>query len=260
MKDKNENTVVCDETEGGKDTDEDDEEFVEKKRKKKEDTVTLQIPTNIVKVLAPTAMRYDVSSTALTTLLLKTVSAGGGDIDKLPLSRRQVERTTKKSISNYADDVKEAFKDNAKDKFFVVHFDGKQIEEFTDGVKSMKERLSVLVSSPSLEHGQVLGALALDGQTGDQIFQGVISLLLEFGVADRIIGMSFDTTASNTGVKQGACARLEAYLKKSLLWLACRRHMLELHIKHVAKIAAETISDRRQTGPTHTVARAGPYH
>ena len=29
--------------------------------------------------------------------------------------------------------------------------------------------------------------------------------------------------------------------------------MLELHIKHVAKIAAETISDRRQTGPTHTV-------
>ena len=61
-------------------------------------------------------MRYDVSSTALTTLLLKTVSAGGGDIDKLPLSRRQVERTTKKSISNYADDVKEAFKDYAKDK------------------------------------------------------------------------------------------------------------------------------------------------
>ena len=29
--------------------------------------------------------------------------------------------------------------------------------------------------------------------------------------------------------------------------------MLELNIKHVAGVAAEMISDRKQTGPTHTV-------
>ena len=255
LKNKNANKVVSAEEEEAEESDDEGEEFVEKKRRKqkKENSVTVQIPTNIVKILAPTATRYDVSSTALTTLLLKTVTAGGGDIDNLPLSRRQVERTSKQSINKYADDIKEAFKAGAKDKLFVVHFDGKQIQDFTGGVKRMKERLSVLVSSPSLEHGQVLGALALDGQTGDQIFQGVMSLLLDFGVAERIIGMSFDTTASNTGVRQGACARLETHLKKALLWLACRRHVLELHIKHVAQVAAETISDRRQTGPTHTV-------
>ena len=215
--------------------------------------MTIEIQKNIVQILAPTANRYDVSSTALSSILLQTVSVGGGNIDTLPLSRRQVERTTKSSISKLAGDVKETFKETAKDKLFVVHFDGKQLEEFTDGVKATKERLSVLVSSPSLDHVQVLGAPALDGQTGDEIFAGVLSLLEEFGVTNSVIGMSFDTTASNTGAHQGSCARLESQLQKALLWVACRRHVLELHIKHVAKVLAENVSGRKQTGPVNTL-------
>ena len=248
-------TVVSDEPEEVAD-DEDDEDFVDmtgKKRKKKENTVTFEIPKNIVQILAPTANRYDVSSTALSSILLQTVSVGGGNIDTLPLSRRQVERTTKSSISKFAGDVKETFKKTAKDKLFVVHFDGKQLEEFTDGVKATKERLSVLVSSPSLDHVQVLGAPALDGQTGDEIFAGVLSLLEEFGVTNSVIGMSFDTTASNTGAHQGSCARLESQLQTALLWLACRRHVMELHIKHVAKVLAENVSGRKETGPVNTL-------
>ena len=65
------------------------------------------------------------SSTALSSILLQTVSAGGGKIDSLPLSRRQVEHTIKKTIDVFADTVKEAFKEAAKDKFFVCHIDGK---------------------------------------------------------------------------------------------------------------------------------------
>ena len=230
-----------------------DEDFLEKenKRNKKDDSVTIEVPKNIVEILAPTANRYDVSSTALSSLLLQTVAVGGGSIDTLPLSRRQVERTSKKSLHSYADNVKEAFKEIAKDKFFVCHFDGKQLEEFSGGIKATKERLSVLVSSPDLDHAQVLGAVALDGQTGNEIFVGVIQLLEDFGLTDRIIGMSFDTTASNTGVRQGACARLENDLTRALLWLACRRHVMELHIKHVAKVIGEKISGRKHQGPEH---------
>jgi hypothetical protein len=39
-----------------------------------------------------------------------------------------------------------------------------------------------------------------------------MSLLQDFGVSDRVVAMSFDTTASNTGSRQGACARLESHL------------------------------------------------
>ena len=213
----------------------------------------IEVPKNIVQILAPTASRYDISSTALSSILLQTVSAGGGDISSLPLSRRQVERSAKASITESSTSIKERFVIMVKGMFLICHFDGKQLAEFTNGLKSKKERLSVLVSSPSLDKAQILGAVPLDGQTGDDIFMGVLSLLEEFGILDRIFGMSFDTTASNTGPDQGACARLENHMKKALLWLACRRHVLELHIKHVASAVAEKISGRLSTGPTNTL-------
>ena len=135
-------------------------------------------------------------------------------------------------------------------KQFVCHFDGKQVEDYTDGVKSVKERMSVSVSSPDLKNSQILGSMPLDGQTGDDIFQGVMYLLEEFDITDQIVAFSFDTTASNSGPDQGACARLEAALEEAKLWLACRRHIMELHIKHVAKAAAKGSGGRGTTGPS----------
>lgn len=51
----------------------------------------------------------------------------------------------------------------------------------------------------------------------------------EWNLADRIIRAAcFDTTASNTGRRSGACHLLEQLLQKSLLYLPCRHHILEL--------------------------------
>ena len=47
-------------------------------------------------------------------------------------------------------------------------------------------------------------------------------------LGDQIAGISFDTTASNTGRLNGACVLLERKLLKDLLWLACRHHVFEL--------------------------------
>ena len=242
-----------------KDIDEDDsdDDFVpedkSKKQKKREsrraDTVTIQLPRNIVQVLAPTASRYDVSHTALSSLLLQTVAAGGGDIDSLPLSRRQVERNSKVSVTEYAAGVREAFVISARGKKFICHFDGKQLLEFTMGVKATKERMTVAVSSPDMQHPQVLGSMPLDGQTGEDISGGVLYLLKLYQIDDKIVGLSFDTTASNTGPAIGACIRLETHLSKGLLWLGCRRHVMELHIKHVAKMVAKDVAGRKPTGP-----------
>ena len=136
---------------------------------------------------------------------------------------------------------------------FFCYFDGKQLKEFIGGIKATKERLSVLVSSPHLDHVQVLGAVGLDSQTGEAIFTGVLNLLEDFGLTNRIKGMSFDITASNTGRHLRACARLETDLGRALMWIACRRHVMELHVKHVAKVIAENISGSKQTGPINTV-------
>ena len=220
-----------------------------KRENRRAENVPIKVPKNIVQVLAPTASIYNVSHTALSSILLQTVAAGGGDISSLPLSRRQVERNSKISVTEYASGVREAFIAAAKDKFFVCHFDGKQLEEFTMGVKAKKERMTVVVSSPDMEHPQILGSLSLNGQTGEDIFGGVSTLLELYEISDRIIALSFDTTASNTGPGLGACIRLEKQLQKALLWLGCRRHVMELKIKHVAKLVAEDIAGRKTTGP-----------
>lgn len=52
----------------------------------------------------------------------------------------------------------------------------------------------------------------------------------------NIIGMCFDTTASNTGVNQGSGTYVEADLEKACLWLACRHHIGERHITHADTI------------------------
>ena len=49
----------------------------------------------------------------------------------------------------------------------------------------------------------------------------------------KIIAMCFDTTASNTGLKKGACVALENKLGKKLLYLACRHHINEIIISDV---------------------------
>ena len=48
----------------------------------------------------------------------------------------------------------------------------------------------------------------------------------------KTIGMCWDTTANNTGVHEGAARHFEVCMEHAILWCPCRRHMIELHIKH----------------------------
>ena len=48
----------------------------------------------------------------------------------------------------------------------------------------------------------------------------------------EIIAMVWDTTSSNTGIHKGSATKFEESLQRAILWLACRHHIGELHIKH----------------------------
>ncbi|GBP55007.1 hypothetical protein EVAR_34482_1 [Eumeta japonica] len=45
--------------------------------------------------------------------------------------------------------------------------------------------------------------------------------------------MSFDTIASNTGARKGACVLLEEKTGHDLLWLACRHHVFEIMLSKI---------------------------
>ena len=58
----------------------------------------------------------------------------------------------------------------------------------------------------------------------------------DWKLIENIWAIVFDTTSTNTGVHNGACTILEAeFIKRKLLWLACRHHIPELILKAVWK-------------------------
>ena len=66
-----------------------------------------------------------------------------------------------------------------------------------------------------------MGVPGILNGTGEAQKKAVIELLDSWGMLDTVCGLVFDTTASNTGFENGACALLEEHLEKGLLWLAC---------------------------------------
>src|SRR6218665_4034043 len=52
-----------------------------------------------------------------------------------------------------------------------------------------------------------------------------------YQIADKIIALSFDMTASKSGMIRGTCVIIEQSLGRPLLWLACRHHIHEVVLK-----------------------------
>ena len=77
--------------------------------------------------------------------------------------------------------------------------------------------------------------IAIDG-TGREVAATILCLLETYQIADKIIALSFDTTASNSGMISGACIIIEQSLGRPLLWLGCRRHIHEVVLKDTYKL------------------------
>lgn len=113
--------------------------------------------------------------------------------------------------------------------FFVVHWDGKILEDITG--KNKIDRLPVIVTNGDIE--QILGVPKLDCGKGKNIAAAVHQLLVEWNISKRVQAMSFDTTSSNTGEFAGAAVLLEQLLERDLMYLPCRHHIYELVLRAV---------------------------
>ena len=205
--------------------------------KPKADHILLEVPRNIMMKTAMSHARFANSARNHTMTLADTIVQSGGKLEDFTLSKSSANRFRKKVVEEKAIDVREEFALTlaAVGSGFVVHFDGKIIEDRTDSTRSSQDRLAILLSSPSMSSEQLLGVPPVPNGTGEEVAEKVLEVFKHWGVtADHVVAMSFDTTASNTGVRSGACIKLESELGRKLLYLACHHHVGELHIKHVA--------------------------
>lgn len=87
-----------------------------------------------------------------------------------------------------------------------------------------------------------MGIPKVENKTGKVCAEKVFEHLKAWKISNRIRGMVFDTTATNTGVRLGACIILEQLLNRELLHFACRHHVLELLISNAYTVLVEKTS------------------
>ncbi|KAK3910236.1 polyprotein [Frankliniella fusca] len=92
--------------------------------------------------------------------------------------------------------------------------------------KVKADRLPVVVTGKGTE--KLLGIPELKHGSGESIASAVVSLLREWDLQEKVFGLVFDTTSTNSGRWGGACVLIQQKLNKELLELACRHHVLEL--------------------------------
>ena len=96
------------------------------------------------------------------------------------------------------------------------------------------DRLAILVSGDRVQ--KLIGVPKLASGTGEAIASAIAEALDDWGLAQRVVAMSFDTTAANTGPLASACTLLEQKHGGRLLSLACRRDVHELVLEKGSSI------------------------
>ena len=160
----------------------------------------------------------------------------GVSVERTNISVTSAWRTERQKRKEKASLVRQLF---VAPKECVLHWDGKRIKVKRGEVS---ERCVVFISATDGSgFKKLLGAPeVVDGTAASEAF-AVIELLTKWGINEEVKGVVFDTTSSNSGWKTGTCMRVEQSLEKPVLWLACRHHIHELHIKHVVgKVTGNT--------------------
>ena len=81
---------------------------------------------------------------------------------------------------------------------------------------------------------------------GETIARASVQYLSKWNCKDSVVGLSFDTTATNTGHKTAACISIQKHVDRPLLWLPCRHHVGEIVLSDVwKKLGVEKSTSRK---------------
>ncbi|KYN05953.1 hypothetical protein ALC62_03109, partial [Cyphomyrmex costatus] len=188
------------------------------------------VTTNVAAALD----RCNISDRKGAFIISACAKALGCTLDDISISRSTIKRQREKARTESSVLIKQNFK---PDEWLVVHWDGKILPE-TSGTSIHVDKLAITVSGANSD--KLLGIISLERSTGEAQADAVIGMLKKWNLESRIIAMSFDTTAANTGPYNGACVLIESQLKSDLLYLACRHHMYELVLRSIFEASIKT--------------------
>lgn len=129
------------------------------------------------------------------------------DVEEVIISASAIRRARMKHRKLFSSEVKEIFDPAVP---LILHWDGKIMDDLTGSERGKVDRLPILVSGQDVV--KLLAVPKLQDGTAASMAQAITQTIDDWGLRDRIKGLCFDTTSSNTGTKGGACIRLEAEL------------------------------------------------
>ncbi len=198
------------------------DEYRNPKVKRKRDGITVHLTPDILKKTGPCADRLNMSAVQVTAYVASICNHGGGDINNITLSKSSAIRARDAARSSRSAVIKETFSCQPGQ----INFDSKLMKDLKGTRFDKVNRLAVVLVQK--HENKLLAIPKTDGSTGEVEAKMVKEVLVDWGIANKIIACGFDTTSANTGVHRGCCTLLQALLGWQILWLACRHHILEL--------------------------------
>lgn len=168
---------------------------------------------------------------------IASTSQLGQNVDQLIISRSAIRRARIKHRKVFSDEVKATFHPTVP---LILHWDGKMMDDLTGPGRERVDRLPILVSGQDVT--KLLSVPKLHDGTAVTMTRAVVDTVDEWGLRDKIKGLCFDTTASNTGGRGGVCKKLETEFQRELLYLACRHHVSEIVLEKVFSLHDHSIS------------------
>lgn len=110
----------------------------------------------------------------------------------------------------------------------IIHWDGKAYSK-RGGVRD--KRLAVAVSNS--KEAKLLDVVDVIDGSSQTTKDNVMHLMRAWSFENKVVGMCFDTENVNSGKFRGVSVLLEKELKRPLLYLACRHHILEIVMAEV---------------------------
>ena len=168
-----------------------------------------------------------------TYIVSATAKALGHDTAGFNISRSSIKRKREINRKNLNIDAIEQVPS-------VVHWDGKLMEDLVPSEKRV-ERIAITISNINGQ-SRILGIPKTNSGKGEEQASAVCHHLSESELTNYVIGLCFDTTASNTGIHSGACANIQRQLNKNLFHFTSRHHIMEIMVGGVFSSCYESTS------------------
>ena len=148
------------------------------------------------------------------------------DISEITLSRCSV-RTS--GIKDRREAAAAEEKETALVGPVLLHWNGKLLRN----IDETKEVYCIAVIITGNDQEMILSIPKIERGTEKYQGKACAEVIEKWNLRSHIKGFVFDTTASNTGIREGKCITIEEAVGSEMLWIACRHRILETVLLYV---------------------------